>query len=131
MSFYEEEYTPPFLVALILFPPIAPFFWKYRVAVDNKAISVGYSYYFHQEIDRSKIVSAEEIEHISGLTEWGGWGYRLNLQGETGYITKNGTGIRLVYKKDEAKESVMVFNCEEAEKVCKWLNTPVVNAVVH
>ena len=126
---YFEEYRPPFLLALIFVPPIVPFFWKYHVGVNNKAVSIGYSYYFHQEIERSHIVNAEAIEHINGL-KWGGWGYRSNLQGEKGYITKNSAGIRLVYKNKE-KESVVVFNCEEAEKVCKLLNTPVVNAVVH
>ena len=131
MSHYEEEYSPPFLVALILLPPIAPIFWKYRCAVDDKALSVGFSYYFHQEIDRSTIVNVEVVKHINGLTGWGGWGYRLNLRGEKGYITKNGTGIRLVYKTEDEKEHVIVFNCEDAEKVSNILKTPALNAVVH
>ena len=131
MSHYEEEYRPPFLVALILLPPIAPFFWKYHCAVNDKELSVGYSHYFHQKIDRSAIVNSEVVNHINGLTQWGGWGYRLNLRGETGYITKNGTGIRLVYKTEDEKEHIVVFNCEDAEKVSKILNTPVLNAVVH
>ena len=88
--------------------------------------------FFHNKIDRKLIQKAELVEHINGLTQWGGWGYRTNLSFETGFITKNGPGVRLTYKtKEGEKDYVMVFNCNEAEKVCAILNTPVLNAVVH
>ena len=131
---YEEEYCPPFLPALILFPPIAPFFWKYHVRVSESTLSLGYSISFHNEIDRKLIQQAEVIEHINGMLQWGGWGYRLslNLAFETGYISKNGPGIRLTYKtKEGGKDHVIVFNCDDAAKVCQILNTPVISAVVH
>jgi hypothetical protein len=106
---------------------------------------VGYSWTFRREIKRQWIVKAEKIDHISGLTQWGGWGYRYRLIGggggwsmnEIGYIAKNGPGIRLTYKETEEEDGkqdnnkVIVFNCEQAEKVCRMLNTPILNAVVH
>ena len=58
---YEEEYHPPFLPALILFPPIAPFFWNYHVRVTDAKLRVGYSMAFHNEIDRKLIDKAEVV----------------------------------------------------------------------
>ena len=129
---YDEEYHPPFLPALILFPPIAPFFWNYHVRVSDSKLYLGYSVSFHNEVDRKLIQKAEIVEHINGLLQWGGWGYRKNLRFETGYITRNGPGVRLTYKTHEGgKDYVMVFNCKDPEKLCRILNTPVLNAVVH
>ena len=130
---YEEEYHPPFLPVLILFPPAAPFFWGYHVKVSDTTLSVGYSMSFRRDIERSLIQKAEIIDHISGLTEWGGWGYRISWKlDQIGYIPKNGPGIRLTFQEtDGGNSKVIVFNCEQAEKVCRMLNTPVLNAVVH
>jgi len=128
---YEETYTPKFLPALILFPPLLPVFYKYSVNVDDKKLFVGYSHYFNLEIDRSSIVKAEAIEYINGLTQWGGWGYRKNFQWQTGYITQNGGGISLTYKDKNEKETVVVFNAANPQKLAHILNTPVMNAVVH
>jgi hypothetical protein len=130
---YDEEYHPPFLLALIVFPPAAPFFWGYHVKVSESTLSVGYSVLFRREIERKLIQKAEKIDHISGLSQWGGWGYRLSWKlDEVGYITKNGPGIRLTFKEaEDGKDKVIVFNCDDAEKVCRMLNTPVLNAVVH
>jgi len=129
---YEEEYYPPWLPALILFPPLAPFFWKYHVRVNKELLSLGYSHYFYQEIERCAIEKAESIEHINGMTQFGGWGYRKNLQWITGYIATNGPGIRLTYKQKNGNQTVtIIFNCQDAKKVCDILNTPILNDEVH
>lgn len=90
---------------------------------------MGYSYAYSQ-IDRNDILCATPIEHVNGLTQWGGWGIRYNLKWEMGYIAKNGQAIRIEVKKkkengdDDATTSkkVYVFNCEEAERVCSILS---------
>jgi hypothetical protein len=129
---YEEEYHPPFLPALLIVPPFLPLFWNYHVRVSDSKLEVGYSFPFHFEIERQFIRSAEVMDHINGLTQWGGWGYRKNLAWETGLIAKNGPGIRLTFQKKEGgRDQVIVFNSNDAEKVCHLLNTPVLNAVVH
>lgn len=129
---YKEEYRPPWLPALVLFPPLAPCFWKYHVRVSDKILSLGYSHFFCQDIERATMKKADPIEYINGFTQFGGWGYRksVDLQWITRYIAKNGPGIRLAYKEKE-KDKTIVFNCDDAERVCRILNTPVVNAVVH
>ncbi|CAB9497978.1 expressed unknown protein [Seminavis robusta] len=131
---YEEVYHPPFLPLLALFPPLAPFFWDYHVLVNQDSLQVGYSVGFHRSIDRKFIQKAEKLDYINGLTQWGGWGYRtsLDMNFETGYIATNGPGIGLSYKDtEEGKDKVITFNCAEADVVCRMLNTPVINAVVH
>lgn len=119
---YEEEYNPPFLPALILFPPLAPCFWKYHVRMNHEKLSLGYSYFFRQEIQISQVIKAEAIDHVNGLFEWGGWGYRKNLQWHTGYISKNGPAVRLTFKDEENKEVVIWFNCENPAKICEMIN---------
>jgi len=88
---------------------------------------MGYSHAY-SEIDRNDIVGAAHIEHVNGLTQWGGWGIRYNLRGEMGYIVRNGPAVRIEIRKGKENEGedcsrkVYVFNCEDAERVCEILN---------
>jgi len=50
-------------------------------------------------IDRTQITSVESIDRIHGLCDWGGYGIRKQLPSwDTGYIPKNGSGIRVTFK---------------------------------
>lgn len=120
---YEEEYTPPYVyVVAVLCPLVLPFFYKYHVQVDSKQLCVGYSYYFHEEIDLCSIKKVEVMDHINGLTQFGGWGYRLTLRGESGYIARNGPGLRVAFENNNnSRERTIVFNCQDPEAVRKLI----------
>lgn len=50
---------------------------NYHVNLDSDRISFGYSAKCAQrQVDRSNILTAEPIDHINGLCEWGGYGIR-------------------------------------------------------
>jgi len=122
---YDEEYHPPFLIALVLCPPVAPFFWKYHVRVTDTHLEFGYSSRLvHDKVDRTRIINVEVIDYIDGLFDFGGWGYRKNLQWETGYIPKNGSGLKLTYKRPPKKNGqvsedpmVSYFLCDNPQEV--------------
>jgi hypothetical protein len=123
-ALYHEEYKPPFLPALMILPFLLPFFWKYSVTcTDDERVAFGYSTsYTRQELHRSGIVQVSPIDHINGLTEWGGWGIRMNLRGEIGYIVTNGPAVR-VEMTGESGGKTYVFNCKEPQKLCDLLTT--------
>jgi hypothetical protein len=136
---YSEAYPPPFWPALILVFPLAPLFWMYHVKLvttndekndndnDGKAAKLLLSFGYNvgivtQTIETSHIDTVEKIGHISGLWQWGGWGIRKNLQWETGYICKNGPGVKVILKK-EYGGSVFVFNCDDPDQLCQFLSS--------
>jgi hypothetical protein len=148
VELYSESYPPPFWPALILVFPLAPLFWMYHVKLvtttttttkgdDNNGndndekdgktaakllLSFGYNApIVTQTIETSHIDSVEKVEHISGFWQWGGWGIRKNLQWETGYISKNGPGIKVILKKEKGG-SVFVFNCDNPDQLCQLLS---------
>ena len=121
---YFETYNPPFLPLLILAFPIMPLFRLYHVRLTKQELSFGYNFgIVSRTVDRSIIQSAEPLEHINGLLQWGGWGIRKNLSWQTGYISKNGSGVKLTLN-ERGKEFVYVFNCEDPEKLCDLLVAP-------
>lgn len=124
-SLYHEEYCPPFLPVLVIVPFLFPVFWTYSVDVTSENIAFGYSWNMaRKSVERSKVSSATVVPHINGLTQWGGWGIRLSLAGQTGYIAKNGAGVRVaILDEKKNKESIYVFNCEDPDKVCELLNS--------
>jgi hypothetical protein len=73
-----------------------------------------------KSIDRSLLLSAEPIEHVNGLVQWGGWGIRKNLRWETGYVASNGPAVRI---KTRDKGGTYVFNCKDPILVCQILNS--------
>ena len=124
-SLYHEEFRPPFLPALVLLPFLLPVFWTYSVDVSEELLTFGYSTNMtRKSVARSQIVYATQLSEIRGLIQWGGWGIRFNLIGETGYIAKDGPGVRITILNEQQKEQVYVFNCSDAETVCKLLNSP-------
>ena len=122
-TIYHEEYAPPFWPALIIVFPILPIFWKYRVDITDTTLQIGYSYAY-SKIDRNDILSATPIEYLNGLKQFGGWGIRYNFSGDTGYIAKNGSAVKIEVKntKNSNKNKVYVFNCENTERVCSILS---------
>jgi hypothetical protein len=124
-ALYFEEYHPPFLPLLIVVFPIMPIFWNYAVRVTKSTLAFGFNTSLaSNKFDRSRIKSAMPIDHINGLTEWGGWGIRLNLRWETGYIVKNGPGVKLRIDAGEGKaDSIYYFSCDDPKKVCEILNS--------
>ena len=118
---YYEEYHPPFLPVLAILPFLLPFFWTYSVRVFDAQLDFGYSSGLtHKNMDRSLVLSAEPIDHVNGLSQWGGWGIRKNLQWETGYIASNGPAVRI---KTKDKGRTYVFNCKDPQRVCQILNS--------
>ena len=122
-NLYHEEYKPAWLPALVLFPPVLPFFWKYHVDITEDDLIFGYSSYLSRKrVDRTKIISAEPFE-IRPMRHWGGWGIRLRLgKLQTGYIAKGGPGVKLTLTNRRNKESVYVFSCEDPDTVCAILS---------
>lgn len=124
----QETGTSVFLhqlsVSFVLGLPFSFFFSlvcrQYFVTLTGDALSFGYSAKCGQmTVDRSQIRSAEAIEHINGLCEWGGYGIRKQLPSwETGYIAGNGPGVRITFLDlDTKKEKAYTFSCKDPEKV--------------
>ena len=124
-SIYHESYPPPWRTLLVLVFPVLPIFWRYRVNITENTVTFGYSY-ASTTINRNNIISASPLDNIKGLRSWGGWGIRLNLKGETGYIVKNGSGVKMAVKtknkEGNCTPKIYVFSCSEAERVCRILN---------
>jgi hypothetical protein len=133
---YSETYHPPFLPLLALVFPIMPLFWTYHVLVTKDTLSFGYSSRLTMRTvnlrphdgDAAAGDSGDEVIesavplHVNGLTSFGGWGIRLNLNGDVGYIPKNGPAVKIILKKkNDNKRSTYVFNCEDPHKVCDLL----------
>jgi len=85
---YHEESFPPFLPALVILPFLLPLFWRYRVTVSSDQVVFGYSTALTRKcVERSKVLSAEPIDYVNGLFQWGGWGIRMKLfTNEIGYL---------------------------------------------
>lgn len=124
-SLYFEEYAPPWRPLLVLVLPLLPVFWTYRVDVAETTLAFGYSY-AHFECDRADVASAEAVERVDGLTQWGGWGIRYNFRGETGYVAKNGPAVRVGVRRERGGgndvRSYYVFSCDRPAEVCRILN---------
>jgi hypothetical protein len=118
---YCEKSHPFFLPVLAILPFLLPFFWTYRVEVSGSQLVFGYSSGLtRKSMDRSLLLSAEPIEYINGLLQWGGWGIRKNLRWETGYVASNGPAVRI---KTRDNGGTYVFNCKDPQLVCQILNS--------
>lgn len=103
------------------------FFFPYSVTVTKSHISFGYYFWlFTKTVDRSKIAEALPLYDVKGLREWGGWGIRFHHHEghwETGYIAKNGGGVKIkIHDPATNKDSFYVFTCNEPKKVSEILN---------
>ena len=116
---YYESYRPPFLPLLAILPFLLPLFWRYSVKVTKDQVVFGYSSSWTRKcVDRSMILSADPIDHVNGLLQWGGWGIRKKLGSwETGYISTNGPAVRIKTTENKA----FLFNCKEPDLVCDIL----------
>ena len=81
-----------------------------------------------KRVDRSQIESVELIVDppISARWQYGGYGIRGKLSSrlawtETGYIYKDGPGLRIKVKGDNGASWIYVFNTDEPEKVKELL----------
>lgn len=75
-------------------------------------------------LDRSVILEAEVIEHINGFLDWGGYGIRKQLPSwDTGYVARNGPGVRVRVKKPDGKETNYTFSCRDPEAVVTILTS--------
>ncbi|KAL7492756.1 hypothetical protein ACHAWT_001769 [Skeletonema menzelii] len=123
---YHENYPPPWRPLLILVFPLLPIFWTYQITITDTSLTFGYTY-ASTTIRLNDITSATPIDHVNRLANWGGWGIRFNLRGETGYICKNGSAVKIVVKMNdknggERAPKIYVFNCDDALRVCHILN---------
>ncbi len=90
--------------------------------LSDDTISFGYSCDCGQRtIDLANVKTAEVVEHINGLCEWGGYGIRWQLPSmEVGYIARNGPGVRLTFM-ENGKEKAATFSCFDHEKLVSML----------
>jgi len=84
-------------------------------------------------LDKSSVASVEVLPHINGLREFGGWGLRKRLwTWETGYIPKDGPGLRVTVVKPDGGRSggaaadkkngvAYTFLCDDPETVAELL----------
>ena len=71
---------------------------------------------------REDILEAEEVEHIHGFFDWGGYGIRKQLPSwDTGYIARNGPGVKIKVKKCNGKEACYTFSCHDPAAVVNLL----------
>jgi hypothetical protein len=138
-ALYLETYRPPFLPLLVLAFPVMPLFWSYTVRVTKDRLRFGYSYRIvAKTVDRSSVGEAIPIDHVNGLTQWGGWGIRLRPASgqsssddeqeekknkswwESGYIAKNGGAVKVTL--NDEKASIYYFSCDNPQTVCDILN---------
>ena len=71
---------------------------------------------------REDILEAEEVEHIHGFFDWGGYGIRKQLPSwDTGYIARNGPGVKIKVKKSNGKEACYTFSCHDPAAVVNLL----------
>jgi hypothetical protein len=69
-------------------------------------------------VNRSDIVSVEVVDHINGIMDWGGYGIRKQLPSwDTGYIARNGPGVRMVMKHSIS----YTFSCRDPNEVVSIL----------
>jgi hypothetical protein len=97
---------------------------KYHVTVTHTLLKFGYkAECAAMTIDRSQILTVESIDRIHGLCDWGGYGIRKQLPTwDTGYIPKNGSGIRVTFKDSKGSDRAYTFICDEADKVARILS---------
>jgi hypothetical protein len=75
-------------------------------------------------VNRSDIVCVEVVESINGFMDWGGYGIRKQLPSwDTGYIARNGPGVRIVMKHPTIsnKEVSYTFSCRDPNEVANIL----------
>lgn len=97
---------------------------KYHVTLTSSELSFGFSSGCMQiTIDRSTILEVERIEHINGFLDWGGYGIRKQLPSwDTGYIARNGPGVRIKIQKVNGKGAYYTFSCHDPDEVFRILN---------
>jgi hypothetical protein len=117
---YEESRHPSWTPLLVLFPPLLPFFWSYRVKYDGDELLFGYNTnYCSKTIKKSKIQRVESCT-INGLSDWGGWGIRHSWnQDGWGYIAENGPGVKFL---DSESNKYYTFSCKDPNKLIEVLH---------
>jgi hypothetical protein len=77
-------------------------------------------------VNRTDIISVEIVDHINGFMDWGGYGIRKQLPSwDTGYIARNGPGVRIVIKHPTTsnKELSYTFSCHNPNDVANILTS--------
>ena len=76
-------------------------------------------------LDRSRILEAEEINHVNGFLDWGGYGIRKQLPSwDTGYMARNGPAVKIkVRRASDDKETCYTFSCRDPAEVVKLLTS--------
>jgi hypothetical protein len=107
---------------------------KYHVTVTSTTLEFGYVHGWTMKcINRSQIELVELVVEppISGLWQWGGWGIRGKRSSsglvwrETGYIYKDGPGLRIKVMGDDGSIAFYTFNTNEPTRVKELLSVPV------
>ncbi len=80
----------------IAFPFILLFFTKLIIEVHDEGISIQYlPFHFRSKPLLIKDISDYKVITYSALTRFGGWGIRINVNGEKAYIMSGNKGIQV------------------------------------
>lgn len=74
-------------------------FFKLNIKLDKTSIYFGY-FLFKKNI---KYIDIKEINivEVNALSNFGGWGYRINFRGEIGFVLNSGNCIKIITKDDK------------------------------
>ncbi|WRS30757.1 DUF1648 domain-containing protein [Actinomycetaceae bacterium MB13-C1-2] len=78
-------------------------------------------------VTAAQVRTAAAVE-VRPLPEFGGWGYRISVDGATGIVLRKGPGIRVEYGKSQTLVLTVNGGMQEAEEAAATLNTA---AAVH
>lgn len=64
-------------------------------------------------------IAGASVKNVSPMGDFGGWGLRVGLNGEKGFVTSNGPALRV----DQGDEPAVVITVNDAETATATLNT--------
>jgi hypothetical protein len=95
------------------------------VTLTRNELSFGYSSGCMQtSFDRSTILEAEEVDHVNGFMQWGGYGIRYQFPHfDVGYIARNGPAVKIKVKLAGGKERYYTLSCHDPAELVRLLTT--------
>eukprot|EP00296_Roombia_truncata_P009071 JP447621.1.p1 GENE.JP447621.1~~JP447621.1.p1 ORF type:complete len:133 (+),score=0.39 JP447621.1:29-400(+) len=120
MKAFEECWTPKWVAALVILPPMIPFFARYSVWLEDGVLRFGYvSSLCSKSVKLSEIESVDISPSCSPIFEWGGWGIRMSLSGHVGYIASSGPVVNLSLKGNKK----YTFSCNDASTLVELIQS--------
>lgn len=83
------------VLTLVCLAP-ALMFVRVRVVIDEQGLAVRGAGFRFLHIPIDEVVEATVIEHVDPFWEFGGWGWRVDVHGRTGIVSRAGEALRVV-----------------------------------